>query len=139
MERGTGLLARLIARVAGLPSSGSDVAIEVEIERHGARETWTRRFGELEMRSVLEASHRYLEERLRGVRLCFELSADSGRIAWHLRRARFLFVPLPRSWFSGCTAYEAADGTRYRFDASAQLRGIGLVVRYRGWMVEHDE
>jgi hypothetical protein len=34
-------------------------------------------------------------------------------------------------------AITSSDGGRYRFDVRADMRGVGLIVHYEGWMVEH--
>ncbi len=90
------------------------------------------------MTSVLRDRRRILEERLGAITLRFKLVATSEKITWLLCGARFLLFPLPASWFAACTAYETADGAQYRFDVHAEMRGVGLLVRYRGWMVEHE-
>lgn len=137
VRRGTGLFAQVFGALARLPRSHTDVAVEVTIECTGMFETWTRRFGTHEMRSRLRAGREFLEERLGALTLTFELAAEKDRIVWSLRSARFLFLPLPSSWFSACTAAETSDGGRYRFDVRAEMRGIGLIVHYEGWMIEH--
>ena len=45
VERGRNPLARLCARIAGLPPAGQDVATVVEFDCDPARETWRRAFG----------------------------------------------------------------------------------------------
>jgi hypothetical protein len=137
VERGTGRLARALAALVGLPKPHHDTPVEVTIERRGDIETWTRRFGSQAMRSVLRARDRVLEERLGLVTLRFELVATEESILWAIKGARFLCLPLPVSFFSACTARESIDGDRYRFDVHAEMRGVGLLVRYRGWMTEH--
>ncbi len=138
VERGHSPLARVLARIVGLPHSHPDTPVEVTIECNGTHETWTRRFGGHEMRSVLRVGDRALEERLGAVTLKFELVASPEGISWLMQEARFLFLPLPRSWFSPCAARESIDGERYCFDVHAEMRGVGLLVRYRGWMMEHE-
>ncbi|MGH6931707.1 MAG: saccharopine dehydrogenase NADP-binding domain-containing protein, partial [Dongiaceae bacterium] len=44
VERGTGLLARLIGAVIGFPRAGLEVPVTVEFERRGERENWRRDF-----------------------------------------------------------------------------------------------
>lgn len=138
IERGKGWLAHAVARIARLPDSNDDAPVEVTIDCSGAGEIWARRFGAHPMISVLRDRCHMLEERLGAVTLRFELVASSDKIEWLLRGARFLLFPLPASWFAACTAYETTDGTQYRFDVHAEMRGVGLLVRYRGWMVEHE-
>lgn len=138
VERGTGLLARLLAVLARLPPSHDDVPVEVEITSSAQGEAWARRFGTHRMDSVLRHRGRVLEERLGAVTLRFQLAATPSGISWHLCGTRFLWLPLPAAWFSACTADEKTDGTRYLFEVRAEMRGAGLLVGYRGWMTEHE-
>lgn len=132
VERGGGLLARTLAAIVRLPASHDDVPVEVAIECNEKGETWARRFGTHKMTSVLRDRRRILEERLGAVTLEFELVATPEKISWLLCGARFLLFPLPAAWFEACTACETTDGTRYHFDVHAEMRGVGLLVRYRG-------
>ena len=144
IESGRSWLARAIQLFASLPRrSHADVAVHVVIERSERgeiserRETWTRRFGEHRMQSVIRAGRGALEECFGPIVLTFELSAEPDRIVWTLAGARFLFLPLPAAWFAGCCAFETIVDGRYWFDARAHIAGIGLLVHYKGWLTEH--
>lgn len=138
VERGNGLLVRLMARIANMPATGMEVPVTVTIEGSAGRESWRRRFGLHAMDSVLWQHAGLLHERLGAVTLRFVLLATEGEIQWQLRGARLLVLPLPRAWFQRCTAREFIEGGRYGFDVNVELRGIGLLVRYRGWLTEHE-
>src|SRR5262245_4286477 len=80
---GNNWLARTIAFFASLPRrSHDDVAVHVVIERSEnsesseRRETWTRRFGEQRMQSVIRAGGDALEESFGPVVLRFALRAE---------------------------------------------------------------
>lgn len=136
---GDNWLARTVARLAGLPVARTDVAVEVAINATNATEDWIRTFGEQRMRSRLTDRNRRLEERLGPMVLAFELTAQQDRIFWTLRSARLALLPLPMTWLLKCAAVETIDDGRYGFDVSAHLRGIGLIVHYKGWLIEHDK
>lgn len=138
VERGKGLIVRLMARIARLPATGTAVPVTVTIEGNTGRESWKRRFGSHAMDSVLWQRAGLLHERLGAVTLRFVLLATDREIQWQLRGARLLVLPLPRSWFQRCTAREFVEGGRYGFEVNVELRGIGLLVRYRGGMTEHE-
>lgn len=138
VERGDGLLVRLMARLARLPATGTQIPVTVTIEGGAGRESWRRRFGSHAMDSVLWQRAGLLHERLGAVTLRFVLLATEGEIQWQLRGARLLVLPLPRAWFQRCTAREFIEDQRYGFEVNVELRGIGLLVRYRGWMTEHE-
>lgn len=134
---GDSWLARTIARLAGLPVARNDIAVEVTISASNATEHWVRKFGTQVMRSRLADRNRCLEERLGPLVLTFELTAQQDRILWSLRSARLALFPVPMTWLLRCAATEAILDGRYGFDASAHVRGIGLIVHYKGWLVEH--
>lgn len=136
--RGGGLIARIIARLAGLPIAQTDVPIEVTVNVTEASEDWIRKFGSRRMQSRLSYRRQRMEERLGPLVLTFDLSAEQERIVWFLYSARLALLPLPVTWLLKCAATESIHDGRYGFDVSASVRGVGLVVHYKGWLVEHD-
>lgn len=135
--RGGGLIARTIARFAGLPIAQTDVPIEVTVDATDASEHWIRKFGSQRMQSRLTSRKQRVEERLGPLVLTFNLSAEQERIVWSLYSARLALLPLPMTWLLECAATESVHDGRYGFDVSACVRGVGLVVHYKGWLVEH--
>jgi hypothetical protein len=141
VESGRSWLARIVQLFASLPSrSTTNLPVHVVIERgetSESRETWTRRFGEQRMRSVIRAGRGVLEEVFGPIVLRFVLTTEPERIVWTLAGAKFLFLPLPAALFAGCAAFETIVDGRYWFDARAHMAGIGLLVHYKGWLAEH--
>jgi hypothetical protein len=135
---GAGLIARIIARFAGLPIARTDIPIEITINATDASEDWIRKFGTQRMQSRLSERRQRLEERLGPIVLTFDLSAQQERIVWSLYSARLALLPLPLTWLLKCAATEALHDGRYGFDVSAHVRGVGLIVHYTGWLVEHE-
>lgn len=135
---GAGAIAKLIAWFAGLPRAKSDVPLEVTILRRSRGEGWIRTFGAQRMQSVLVDKDRRLQERLGPIVLTFDLAAEAERIVWSLRGAHLAVIPLPISWLLICAATESIEHGRYCFDVSAHVRGIGLIVHYKGWLVERE-
>lgn len=136
--RGGGRIARTIARFAGLPIAQTDVPIEVTVNVTDTSEDWLRKFGSQHMQSRLTYRRRRMEERLGPMVLTFDLSAEQERIVWSLYSARLALLPLPVTWLLDCAATESSHDGRYGFDVSAAVRGVGLIVHYQGWLVEHD-
>jgi len=94
-------------------------------------------FGTHRMQSRLSCRRQRIEERLGPLVLTFDLSAEQERIVWSLHSARLAFLPLPVTWLMECAATESVHEGRYGFEVSASVRGIGLVVHYKGWLIEH--
>ena len=136
VERGRNPLARLCARIAGLPPAGQDVATVVEFDCGPARETWRREFGAARMTSVLGLRDGLLRERLGPVSFRFALHANDGAIWWTVAGARlFGLLPLPASMFDGVRCREYEQDERYHFEVDAALPVAGRIVRYAGWLV----
>lgn len=135
--RGGGLIARTIARLAGLPIAQTDVPIEVVVNVTDAGEDWIRKFGSQRMQSQLTCRKQRMQERLGPLVFTFDLVAEQERIVWSLYSARLALLPL--TWLMRCAATESIDEGRYGFDVSAGVFGVGLVVHYKGWLVEHPE
>ena len=139
VERGRNLLARLCARLAGLPPARQGAAISIAFDTLPNCETWRRNFDGHAMQSTLVKDGRYLSERLGPVRFRLALRVLDGAIVWHVERARlFNVIPLPMSWFVDVRCREGEDNGRYTFEVQASMPLVGLLVRYAGWL-EHVE
>src|SRR5689334_15359720 len=55
VERGRGVLARLVAAVFGFPPAGREIPVNVQFEVRGAREIWRRTFAGRSFSSTQEA------------------------------------------------------------------------------------
>jgi hypothetical protein len=129
-------VARLLRRLLGLPPPGMRQALEVRIERDGARETWTRRFALGHMRSTLhsDTQGRHLLERLGPVAFRFALQPDAHGVAWQVNRAWVLGVRVPVRWLGKVTSRSGERDGRYAFDIDTQMPWIGRLVAYHGWL-----
>ncbi|MEO1224019.1 MAG: DUF4166 domain-containing protein [Pseudomonadota bacterium] len=138
VERGTGWLARLLARFARLPSASDDIEVTVTFRRKGDREVWERRYGPELMSSASEAGRgawRHLVvERFGLIAFGFALTADERGLEMHLRRWSIAGVRLPLWLAPRLTAVETQKDGVFQFDVSASSRLAGPIVRYRGWL-----
>lgn len=134
VSRGSTWLSRLLAASTCLPPAGRQ-PIQVDIEAHDGRETWTRRMAGHAMVSRLWASDGMLCERLGLVRFGFRLEVQQQAIIWRVVRVHALgLIPLPVRWFSQVHAREYAEQGRYGFDVRAAVPLAGLLVHYHGWL-----
>ena len=141
VTRGTGWLSRLIGRLIGFPSDGTNVPVRVTMRRDGASEIWVREFAGRRFVSRLSAggpkgSGRVFE---RFGPVCVEMKHTivNGRLLYPVRRGTILGLPLPDVLLprSG-QAHECVDELgRARFDVPISLPLAGPIVRYRGWLV----
>jgi hypothetical protein len=138
VERGHGLASRWCAWATRLPQAGKGT-IRVEIDAAHGGERWARVIAGRSMRSRLWVRDALLRERLGLATFAFRLDVEtlpgSGRaVVWRVANVRVLGVPLPRRWFARVVAREYEREHRYRFDVTATLPWIGLLVHYRGWL-----
>jgi hypothetical protein len=131
VHRGSQPLARIAATVARLPRNQINEPVTVTIDVCDGKEIWTRHFGGASpMRSTLHRRRGLLVERMGLLSLHFQVNVRNGGMSWHLRRAAFLGLPLPRRLFQVQAQVDAGMG--YRFFVAVGLAGIGEMIRYEG-------
>jgi Domain of unknown function (DUF4166)/Saccharopine dehydrogenase NADP binding domain len=143
VERGKGLLSRLVAWLIGFPPAGEHVPVTVSFRADGGREIWRRRFGEREFESVQEEgrgrSEHLICERFGPLTLAMAFvrgeGNDVGRMRLVLRRWSAFGIPLPIFLAPRTDAYEFAEDGRFNFHVEISHPLTGLIVRYRGWLV----
>ena len=138
VERGGGLLSRLVAFLLGFPEAGNDVPLGVRFAPSLAGETWTRTFAGKTFSSDQFAgrrrSARLLCERFRPMTFAMALVADGSRLRLVLRRWSVFGVPLPIWLGPRSDSYETVEGGRFRFHVEIGHKLTGLIVRYQGWL-----
>jgi hypothetical protein len=139
VERGRNVFAKLLAAVIGLPRAGADIALSVRFARTPTHERWTRRFADQEFHSDMnEGQGReagLLIERFGPFSLAMALVWEDERLKFVIRRWRLGPLVLPLWLAPISTTHETVADDRFNFDVGIALPLIGLVVRYRGWLV----
>lgn len=128
--------ARCLRHLLGLPPPGPQQALALTIERHGTRETWTRRFTGRRTQSVLDRrpGSLLLYERLGLATLGFALHRDDDAIDWQLRSLHIFGVPMPRALRAGVLSRSGIRDGRYRFSVDVRLPLLGQLIAYEGWL-----
>jgi hypothetical protein len=136
VERGSGLLARLVGRMMGFPPAGQDVPVTVTFRVDGEREIWQRTFGDSAFASVQEPGRGRFERLVceRFGPFCFGLAlvVEDDRLRLLLRGWSFAGLRLPAAWAPRTRAFEFADNGRFHFHVEIDHPVMGLIVRYRG-------
>ena len=140
VERGRGLLARLLARVMGFPPAGEDVPVTVSFSLRDGREHWQRTFAGHSFASTQEQGRgrfeRLLCERFGPLNIGMALVVEDGRMRLVIRRWSFCGIPLPLALAPRSNAYELADEQgRFNFHVEISHPFMGLIVGYRGWLI----
>jgi hypothetical protein len=137
VERGGGLVARLIAALFRFPAAGTQVPVEVERRPFDGGEVWVRRFAGRRFRSVLRRTPAGITERFGPFTFLLGLAAEGEALVFPVRSGWVPGLPLPRALLPVSVTREHAGGGRFRFDVALHAPpglGLGLVVRYRGWL-----
>jgi hypothetical protein len=138
VERGGGLLARLVGRIMGLPPAGRDVPLTVTFRPAAGGEHWQRTFGDRAFASVQEPGRGRFErlvcERFGPLRFGLALVVEDDRLRLVLRGWSFAGLPLPSGWAPRSRAFEFAHEGRFNFHVEIDHPLMGLIVRYRGWL-----
>jgi predicted DCC family thiol-disulfide oxidoreductase YuxK len=138
-----GALPWLVCRIAGLPSPGQDVPVDVEFHPDGPRrEYWERRFGGRRYASTMQIGDRrapgLLVEHFGPFALDFRLEPREERsvvsLGWSLVGCRLIGVRLPERVCPRIECIESADGERFLFDIDVAFPLIGHVIHYSGWL-----
>jgi len=138
-----GVLPWLVCRLAGLPSPGQDVPVNVEFHPDGPlREYWERRFGERRYASTMHIGNQrapgLLVERFGPFALEFHLElrgeGSPASLCWSLTGCRLFGVRLPQRARPRIECVERADGEYFLFDIDVAFPVIGHVIHYSGWL-----
>jgi hypothetical protein len=139
VERGTGLLARVVARLFGFPQAGQDVPVTVSFRARAGREHWQRTFAGRSFASVQDEGRGRFEgllcEGFGPLKFGMALVLDEGRMRLVVRRWNLLGIPMPRALAPGGNSYEFAEDGRFRFHVEIGHPFTGPIVTHRGWLV----
>ncbi|MES2885950.1 MAG: DUF4166 domain-containing protein [Pseudomonadota bacterium] len=138
VENGRNFLARFARWMMRLPAAAERVPVRVSLKGTAMQEHWLRRFGHSRFESTLrwDAKRQRITETFGLMRFELGLHVEDGSLHWPVTRGWLCGVPLPRFLLLISDSREDVDEKgRFRFDVSIRLRGIGLVARYRGWLV----
>ncbi|MFI4980183.1 MAG: DUF4166 domain-containing protein, partial [Nevskiales bacterium] len=139
VERGGRWLARCIAMLFGFPKAGKDVPVQVQFTRTAGGETWRRTFAGKSFSShQSEGRGRWqglVCERFGPFAMALALIVRNEKLFLLVRRWSFFGLPLPAFCAPGGTTYETVEDGRFHFHVEISHPWIGLLVRYRGWLV----
>ncbi|MET0131126.1 MAG: DUF4166 domain-containing protein [Stenotrophomonas chelatiphaga] len=142
VERGSGVLSRLLAAVFGFPAAGEQVPVVVAFSDEAGGERWTRRFADRTFSSLQTAgvgrNEALLVERFGVIDVALALVVDGGRLQLLPRRWSVWGVPLPRWLLPGGNSFEAEVDGRFAFDVEIAAPVVGRIVAYRGMLDAQD-
>ncbi len=139
IERGSGLLARLVAALFGFPKAARAAPTSVRFETRDGVETWTRNFaGKIVRSRQWRGAGRWeglLCESFGPFTFGLALLTGDRRLQLVVRRWALFGLVLPVALAPQGHAFEAERGGRFQFDVAIGAPFVGTIVRYRGWLV----
>lgn len=148
IDRGHGLIARLIAAVVGFPRAGQGIPVQVHFTADANGELWQRTFAGKRFASYQFAppasvgnadeapSESIVFERFGPITIALHLVLQRDRLNVVPMRWSLLGLPLPRTLMPIGETYEWVDTqNRFNFHVEIAHPWLGLVVRYRGFLV----
>jgi hypothetical protein len=142
VDRGRNPLAWCIAKLIGFPDAGHELPVTVRLTATSHGEHWLRNIAASEFSSVQSAgrgrSEWLLSERFGLVAADMALVAAPQGLSYRVRRWRLMGLPMPLWLGPRAIASETVEGDRFCFDVQLRHAFVGLIVRYRGWLVPQD-
>ena len=136
VRRGTGVFARLIARLIGFPISSPQGNVRVDFTPGPEGELWTRDFGGRKFSSFQSKgtgrNDGLLVERFGIISVALALVVDGQRLFLVPRRWNILGLPLPKFLLPSGNSFEAEIDGRFSFDVEIVAPLVGLIVAYKG-------
>lgn len=146
VTHGASPLAKLAAWLMPFPraTEGEEPGFRFSILPDADAEIWSRGFHDRAPRRVFR-SYQFerggrLIETVKGVTFTFRLDADARGMQLNLERLTVAGIPVPRFAHPDIRTNEWDDNGRYRFAVEALLPfGMGLLVRYEGWLAPSSD
>ena len=142
VDRGRGIMARLVGTLYRFPDEGAEIPVGVLLERRDAGEIWQRTFAGRTFRSIqipgAGRSDLLIEERFGPVTVGLALVVQDAQLDYVVRRWRFLGIPMPLFMAPGGRTFERVEDGRFRFHVEIGHPWFGLIVGYRGWLQPVD-
>ncbi|MFT3770116.1 MAG: DUF4166 domain-containing protein [Minicystis sp.] len=142
VRRGTGVLARILGTLLGMPPAAEATPILLAVEHLPAGERWTRTFGDRPLSTVQWSSGGFLVEGLGLVQCWFRLRAEAGALIFDQVRATFGFrrlsLPLPRLFAPRIEGRAEPAGDRVHVDVRIHAPVVGLLVSYTGAVTSEE-
>lgn len=129
-------LTRLIAKSGGMPGKSGEMPFSFRATRDGTSEIWERNFdGHMTRSKQWLHSDDVIAEQVGTSVFLMAPEVDGNTLRIPITGVTAFGLPTPQWVISSSEGVEGVteDG-KITFDVHASLRGLGLVIRYQGWL-----
>jgi hypothetical protein len=134
VERAAGPLRNALASFLGLPRTGTDALVRLEVEIEGDRERWVRHIQGRRLETVQWARGDLLMESYGPTAFASALVVEESGLRYEFRRAWVIGIPLPRRLAPRVDGDVSAGEGGWRLAVRIESPFLGELVRYRGWV-----
>jgi hypothetical protein len=138
IERGRGVLSRVVAFTLRLPPEGKNVPLTVRFDVKKGDEIWRRDFAGKVFCSTQRTGPgrgaRLLRESIGPIAVDMALLTGNDRLTLVPRRWSLFGIPMPLALGPRVNAYESVKDDRFNFNVEIELPLIGPIIHYRGWL-----
>lgn len=140
VTRGKHPAARLVCVFFGFPKAAESVAVRVSMNRTKTGEHWVREFGGQCFKSRLSRSGPgHVFEKFGPFRFLLVVTWDGEALTLQVCKGWLGPIKLPSWALPRSAAREYVAAGRFAFDVPIALPGIGLIVRYQGWLTPEEQ
>ncbi|WP_170381586.1 DUF4166 domain-containing protein [Ruegeria atlantica] len=135
--RGQGRLISRVLQFGGFPPEADDIPVKLKIDRSGEVWQWVRDFDGHSTVSRLTFDHgvECVRERMGALTLWLTPEFNEGRLLIHIQRLSVFGLRCPAFLLPRSSTVEWQGETgHFCFDVSAEMPGLGPLIRYRGWL-----
>lgn len=138
VQRGSGLLSKMIGRVFGFPKTNDAANVRVTQIPNENGLSWTRSFDGKEFESFLKVGRGkdsyLLSEQFGPVKVALALVLDEGKLRFIPRRWSIFSIPMPRILLPHGESFEQETDGRFSFDVQISAPVVGHIVSYKGYL-----
>lgn len=136
VRRGSGWLARIVARCINAPPSGENTPVTVTFKPEAQGELWTRNFAGKIFKSHQRLGRgknaHLIVEKFGPVDVALALLIEGPRLRLVPRRWSVFGIPLPKALLPRGNSFETQEDGQFTFDVEIAAPLVGLICSYKG-------
>ncbi len=134
VERGKSWVAKVVAIAMGLPDSGINTPVTINVTELRGHILWIRTFGKKKFKTLQWFEGETLCEKRGITTFYFDLEIAEEKVHYQQRALRIASITMPKGMATQVEGIVQASGPGWRIDVTISHPGIGVICRYNGEM-----